>query len=463
MAKVDGGTAEVDAGGGSEAVGRDAAPPADATSQLTSCSCIDGRCDAAACSCASDSALCDVSDGTGADGTLVVSVHTNLSTTNHAGRSCSDGGDAVAYSVVELPSASQARLSVRPASDCLVKGDEVLLINLQGTASSSLNTGHMELLRVAEIEADTVTFVGERAQIFGGVTGAESGLGTLRTQQRVLLQRVPNYTELRVVRDQTLTANAWDGVRGGVLALRVQGRAEIAGTLDMVGRGYTGGTATTAAGATGLQGESIAGLGAASKVANGGGGGGGAGDVPFTACDPLGTSGGGGGHVQAGSSGSAPCSGGGGLAYATSERVFLGAGGGAGGTDNSLRDNPPGAFGGAGGGIILLFAREVTVTGAIDASGAPGQGDVVQCTGGSSTVSCWDYSGPGGGGAGGSIHLTAKELVLGESLVRSLGGPGGRGIEGLSGNGGAGSVGTVVASSVASVAGTTAPAFSVSP
>jgi hypothetical protein len=108
--------------------------------------------------------------------------------------------------------------------------------------------------------------------------------------------------------------------------------------------------------------------------------------------------------------------------------------GGAGGADNVLFDNPPGGAGGPGGGIVLLFAGSTNV--AVTAIGGAGTGDASSGCYGSSTTSCWDYSGPGGGGSGGSI-LRQGTVLGGSASVQ--GGTGGRGS--TSGNAGAGSAG----------------------
>jgi hypothetical protein len=387
--------------------------------------------------------LCDTLAfvGTGRDGDLIVTQALDLGTFNHEGRSCSDGGDAVAYSVVEFVDALSARVSPTPSEGCLSAGDELLAINLQGTSGSTVNVGRSEYLEVKSVSADVVQFARPKLGYFGDSSDADDNIGLARTQQRVMLQRVPHYKSLILPADQLLTAPAWNGVRGGVLALRVQERFVAAGRIDMAGRGFVGGAATESTGTSGEAGESPAGLGARGRNANGGGGGGGAGDY---SCDTFGFSGGGGGHVSDGDAGSSWCSGFAGMAYANAPELRFGSGGGSGGTDNLLSDNPAGGRGGAGGGVILLFARELYVYGPIDVSGAKGQGDANECTDATSASSCWDYSGPGGGGAGGYVALEAATLTLGNRYVRARAGAGGNGVDNFAGNGGAGSVGRVL-------------------
>ena len=106
-----------------------------------------------------------VTGGTGADGSISVASGTvNLSTTNVAnGRTCPDGGDAVSYSVAALTSTT-ATLSASPSAGCLAANDEILLINLQGTAAANGNVGNYETLRVASVSGATVTFASGQDQ-----------------------------------------------------------------------------------------------------------------------------------------------------------------------------------------------------------------------------------------------------------------------------------------------------------
>jgi hypothetical protein len=286
-----------------------------------------------------------------------------------------------------------------------------------------------------------------------------------RTNQRVMLQRVPNYQNVNVGSTASLTGSAWNGVKGGVLFLRAAGTVSIEGTVSMSGKGYHGGLNVTVVNTTGLQGESFTGLGSRLATANRGGGGGGYGDR--NGCASFGTSAGGGGYGLPGSKGSVACSGAGGLAYGDGSlvtKLMLGSAGGSGGSDDYLGDNPPGGFGGPGGGIVVILAAQLNVTGGVLAAGANGQGDdpILGCQNGGSITACWDYSGPGGGGAGGSILFKTSAAALGANRVSALGGLGGDGVDSAAGNGGVGGVGRIAVQYVSSVSGTTLPAASTS-
>jgi hypothetical protein len=111
--------------------------------------------------------------------------------------------------------------------------------------------------------------------------------------------------------------------------------------------------------------------------------------------------------------------------------------------DNVLVDNPPGAAGGAGGGILWVLAQSVSGAGSVSARGAAGGGDPpeVECTLGYEVSSCFDHSGAGGGGAGGSVRLDVARLS-GVTLDVS-GGAGGNGADQAGGNGGDGGRGAL--------------------
>jgi hypothetical protein len=398
--------------------------------------------------------------GSGADGDLGVHTTTNLATDNSGTRTCADGGDAVSYSVTALD-VNAATLSVAPSAGCLAPGDEVLVINLQGTASHFDNVGNYETLTVSAIASGSVTFSKPKRHFYGDAVNDDTNLGVARESQRVMLQRVPNYANVQVDQAASLTSGAWDGIKGGVLFFRAAGVVSVAGTVTMSGKGYDGGPNTSVENATGSQGESFTGLGGPLATTSSGAGGGGLGDN--NGCESFGTAAGGGGYGSPGSAGSSVCSGVGGGAYGDVTlltKLMFGSGGGSGGTDNYLGDNPPGGFGGHGGGIVLIAANQLHVTGSVLAAGAAGEGDLdPNACDGSSTTDCWDYSGPGGAGSGGSIRFDAAQASIGADLVSASGGLGGKGsASGVAGDGG---VGRIAAHTLNALSGTTLPTANV--
>ena len=147
--------------------------------------------------------------GTGADGDLTIASGAyNINTQNQSGRSCADGGDAVAYSVASLGS-TEATLSTAPSTGCLNAGDEVLLVNMLGTNTNYTNTGNYEFLHVSSVSGNQVNFTASKVNWYGDGWRDDSNIGTGAGQQVVMLMRVPNYHNVTI--NGTLTANAWNG------------------------------------------------------------------------------------------------------------------------------------------------------------------------------------------------------------------------------------------------------------
>ncbi len=161
----------------------------------------------------------------------------NLTTqTITEGRICAE---APQYAVASVAS-DQVVLASEPTDDCLVAGDEVLLINLQGTPGTTDNVGRWELFTVSDIDTMTVSFDSAKTEFFGDGPGVDTGIGSGATDQKVMLVRVPAYDALTVPNSGSLTANRWDGTVGGVVALRA-GLLTVDGGISAVGLGYRSG------------------------------------------------------------------------------------------------------------------------------------------------------------------------------------------------------------------------------
>jgi uncharacterized repeat protein (TIGR01451 family) len=368
------------------------------------------------------------------------------------------------------------------ASTPIAAGDMLLVIQMQGATINSNNnssygsgtsgtyatgysaigqTGLYEFVRAASAVSTgggTVTIVGGSG---GGLinsyvnAAATNSLG----QRRFQVIRVPQYASATVA--GTVSALAWNGTVGGVLAIDVADRLAFSGgTLNASGLGFRGGGALAQEGATGVantdyrslatraanaaKGEGIAGTptyvahngallntgaegypnGSNGRGAPGNAGGGGNDGNP--AANDQNTGGGGGGNGgQGGRGGHAWCSTfasscpqTGGHPGATvpngSARLLLGGGGGA-GTNNNNTGSPAGfaSSGAAGGGIVILRAGEISGSGIISANGASANATV-------------GNDGTGGGGAGGTVLVTVLRNSGGGTLsVQADGGDGG--------------------------------------
>jgi hypothetical protein len=159
------------------------------------------------------------------------------------GRSCAE---APSYAVASLPDPTTAVLVDPKVGACLAAGDEVMLINLQGSGSTVDNVGNWELLRVASV-SDSLTssgavveFATARTRFYGATVGANDSIGSDVTAQKVAIVRVPRFGALSIAAGATVTTSAWNGMTGGVLALRA-GSLTVAGVLDVSKAGYRAG------------------------------------------------------------------------------------------------------------------------------------------------------------------------------------------------------------------------------
>lgn len=247
---------------------------------------------------------------------------------------------------------------------------------------------------------------------------------------------IPQYTSGPL--GNSVTSREWNGSTGGIVAIAVNGDITITGRVaadgastgnqyGAVGGGFRGGNGAAWGGGTAWaqQGESITGPGGLGDAANATGGGGG---KQWGA--PQNVTGGGGGHASGGTSGASDGGGGsggyGGGTSGTSDLSVMTFGGGGGG--GIKEGGYVGAGAGAGGGVVLILARNLTVSGSVSAHGGNGasSGGLVAPA--------------GGGGAGGSVFISAGTVSLGVGLVGAVGGNGGQSCCNRGGNGGVGRI-----------------------
>lgn len=322
--------------------------------------------------------------------------------------------------------------------------------------SAANDTGRYEFVRATNavpLAGGTATFVG---------TGAGTGLlnnynnaaaSATQGQRRFQVVRVPQYTVAML--SSTLTASAWNGTTGGILAIDVSQQLTLGGTVSVNGLGFRPGAGLQLAGGTGgantdylnlatllfhaPKGEGIAGTprfmydaatgtnvdtgiegypnGSMARGAPGNAGGGGSDGNPTV--NDQNSGGGGGANGGTGGLGGNSWSsnlavggfGGSTFAQASASRMVMGGGGGGG-----TRNNTPGVVAagsaGAGGGIVFMRARQVAGTGTITANGAAAFNDTLN-------------DGAGGGGAGGTIFVSTLTGTLTNLTVNAQGGRGG--------------------------------------
>ena len=331
------------------------------------------------------------------------------------------------YTAVTAIDYCAAKLTVADAS-AFSEGQAILLIQMQGAAINESNSASF----------GNITDIGqagryERARI-QAIAGNELFLehelvNTYSIPGKVQLVSIPEYEDAIV--SAPLTAQAWNGATGGILALEVSGTLSLQAPVHADGKGFRGGQvqvvnsncqwflseddyyynesnwrgARKGEGAAAFISGKEKGRGA---QANGGGGG-----------NDHNAGGGGGGQLSAGGQGglntpssSFGCDGdfpglGGKSLPASPDRLFPGGGGGAG----HANDPGTGSSGGNGGGIVLIWAGAIDGQGQqISANGL----DVPQATG----------DGAGGGGAGGAVVLW-YQTALSPFQVDLRGGNGG--------------------------------------
>ncbi|MCB9299352.1 MAG: PKD domain-containing protein [Lewinellaceae bacterium] len=331
------------------------------------------------------------------------------------------------YAVVEAIDYCSNTLTVSDTSG-FAPGQAILVIQMQGAEINTDNAssfGNITDLGSAGLY--------ERAYI-QDINGFDIILEKALRQEyglagAVQIVSMPEYGQAVV--NGTLTAKAWDGSTGGVLAFTV-GQLILEADIDVSGKGFRGGSAVldytgdcnflsnysnyaydenSIRGAKKGEGISAApasrnrGRGA---QANGGGGG-----------NDHNAGGGGGANVSGGGLGGENdnpsffgCKGfnpgiGGKALQALPDRLFLGGGGGAGHGNNNVATN-----GGNGGGLVLIeWGSAISMGGAIRANGQ------------SALTSNGD--GGGGGGGGGTIAIVGTLADFPGILIEAKGGDGG--------------------------------------
>ena len=278
---------------------------------------------------------------------------------------------AVSYIVDEFTGYS-ATLNSYISNGCLFPGDEIMLINMQGTTENHANVGHYEFLRVHWVHGKTVYFSSAKTKWYGEQIGADNNIGSESDEQRVVLMRVPNYSN--VILDGTITGENWQhhDQLFGIIALRIAGSLSGSGIVDLSEKGYVG--------SLGNPGESYTGFLESGTAANGGGGGNGGAGGAFGQTGEHG-----GGYFENNNN-----QGHGGDPYGDLEleKIFLGSGAGSGkGSDFNGK-------GGNGGGAIFIAANTITFSGNINANGEDGV----------------DHTSEGGGGSGGGIRIEAGTI-----------------------------------------------------
>jgi len=344
--------------------------------------------------------------GDGSAGDVTVTTTVNVDTVNEA---------------VTASAASGQKVITVANGGAFTVGEPILIHQSQGTGA-----GNFDFAKIASISVNDLTLDENLLNAYDSV-GAQ-------------IIELIQYNSLTIDSGGTLTAAAWDGTTGGLVAFLVKLTTTVntGGTIKASDLGFRGGTGG-ANRAQAQQGESDLGIGIGSTSANGAGGGGAIANSPSN-----GAGGGGAGHSAVGQDGVQQESalkgfGGGIVGVADLSTMLLGSGGG-----GSSHNSGGQADGGRGAGLIVIIAESLIMGGGTIA--ADGQ------VGGSSSIGA-------GGGAGGSILLKiANTLTFATDKITALAGGAGQGsVNNI--DGGTGAKGRIANSTdfVGSLTGTTDP------
>ena len=298
-----------------------------------------------------------------------------------------------------------------------MKGGEVDLTNSPdaGNIVDFGTVGNYEFNRIDQIQGSHIQLKYKRTQEY-------------TPSWPVQIIKVPEYQNITSC---DLTCQPWNGTTGGVFAIKVYGTLTMQGNIDVSSKGYRGGTHVNCQltsnhetdyifdepdpNKSSAKGESINILSSflsngRGKMATGGGGG-----------NAHNAGGGGGGNGGSGGWGGKEFShttpvpntfgvGGTGMTPHPS-KIFMGGGGGSGHTNDFT-----GTSGGTGGGIAIVIAGEIVAN-----------GKKIMANGENVTGGNFNNDGQGGGGAGGTIAVSAP-LVPSDFLIEAKGGKGGNSI-----------------------------------
>ncbi|MBL6447440.1 T9SS type A sorting domain-containing protein [Fulvivirga sp. 29W222] len=363
-----------------------------------------------------------------------------------------------AYAKVTGISGTTITLSdINESYDTFVSGEQIIIMQMQDNViglntSNDSNFGALDNIQSAGLyEVATISTVAPSAITLTAALKNPYHTGSNSSLQIISFPDLGAGGDYATTSD--LTAFAWNGNIGGIIALQVGGVLTLNHNVNVDGKGFRGGTVsgndgtvacyastwtTSNTGYAGEKGEGIYKITDANyghgraKIINGGGagaihngGGGGGGNVT------TGGEGGDGWNCSAN-----PVGGQGGIAldsYITSGRIFMGGGGGGAHQNNSV-----GSSGVNGGGIILIKANEITTSG-------PCGGRIISANGINGNDSGND--GSGGAGAGGTIIFSVPKFSIDAACTLAVSASGGNGgsaitanIHGAGGGGGQGRI-----------------------
>jgi uncharacterized repeat protein (TIGR01451 family) len=144
--------------------------------------------------------------------------------------------------VSDINNLSSSVVSSNGSLGALAPGDLLMIYQAQGATIDTTNTasygsvssynsaGRYELVTVGSIGGNTITL----ATTCGNLKNTYSS-----TLAQVI--RVPQFSSLTINGGASVTAPAWNGSTGGIVAIHVQGTTTVNGQIDLNGKGFRGG------------------------------------------------------------------------------------------------------------------------------------------------------------------------------------------------------------------------------
>jgi MYXO-CTERM domain-containing protein len=129
----------------------------------------------------------------------------------------------------------------------VAKGDLLLIVQMAGaTMDTTDSETYGTVTNVGLGSAGSYEFVGVEGVTDSVITlacGLKNGYSRSGKTQVI---RVPQYTILTIASGRSITARAWDGVTGGVVAVHADTTLELEGSIDVTAKGFRGGAAPAA-------------------------------------------------------------------------------------------------------------------------------------------------------------------------------------------------------------------------
>ena len=182
----------------------------------------------------------------GRDGARTISA-ANTVVNAYAVLNASVGAGATAVTVADITTLATGF----PAA--LAQGDLVLIVQMAGATIDTTETVNYGAVTAATLgNAGRYEFAGVEGVANNQITLACPLKNAYTVLGKVQVIRVPQYTTLTIAAAASITAPAWNGQTGGVVALHAETTLQLDGQIDVSAKGFRGGAAHDSRNTTGL-------------------------------------------------------------------------------------------------------------------------------------------------------------------------------------------------------------------